>query len=268
MCNINFVREFGLIMEEARKEYMGCRERMLWISLFYIANDRAQYNPQTQTYDWPEDFFQISHAELNLYCKLDKKAIEQLRNYLKQKGYIEFQNGERNGKKPAYKLNYLSKRDFGGENAPKETPNIPPKDTPKAPPKDTPNTGPKDTPLYSKYKQGIDTGEGDTHTADNDREAYTRPRAGSYLGLDFGEYPCRFDSAWQTSERARGAVAQRILDGACWAGDGYAHERVTEYMQSGLPPELIEDAAKESKTYLRFLTTLDIAARDRGLALA
>ena len=66
MCDINFVREFGLMMEEARKGYLGCRERMLWIALFYIANDRAKYNAQTQTYEWPSGFFQISHQELDL----------------------------------------------------------------------------------------------------------------------------------------------------------------------------------------------------------
>lgn len=159
MCSINFVREFGLMMEEARKVYLGCRERMLWIALFYIANDRAKYNPQTQTYDWPMGFFQISHQELDLYCKLPKKAVLELRNHLKQRGYIDFTKGERNAEKPMYKLNYLSFQDFGGENAPKDGPNTPPKDTPK----DGPNTSPKDTPkgapFYNKYKYGEDTGK-------------------------------------------------------------------------------------------------------------
>lgn len=108
MSKVNFVSEFNLFMRYARDSSLSLRERMLWIALFYIANDRATYNEQTQEYDWPDGFIQVSNGELNLYCCLDKRAIETLRNGLKQRGLIDFQPGQKNKKNPAYKINYLS----------------------------------------------------------------------------------------------------------------------------------------------------------------
>ena len=51
MSKVNFVSEFNSIMRYARDYSLSLRERMLWIALFYIANDRAVYNEQTQEYD-------------------------------------------------------------------------------------------------------------------------------------------------------------------------------------------------------------------------
>lgn len=84
MSKVNFVSEFNLFMRYARDSSLSLRERMLWIALFYIANDRATFNEQTQEYDWPDGFIHVSNGELNLYCCLDKRAIETLRNGLKQ----------------------------------------------------------------------------------------------------------------------------------------------------------------------------------------
>ena len=108
MSKVNFVSEFNSIMRYARDYSLSLRERMLWIALFYIANDRAVYNEQTQEYEWPDGFIQVSNGELNLYCCLDKRAIETLRNTLKQRGVLDFQPGVKNKRNPAYKLNYLT----------------------------------------------------------------------------------------------------------------------------------------------------------------
>lgn len=268
MCSINFVREFGLMMEEARKEYLGCRERMLWIALFYIANDRAKYNPQTQTYDWPTGFFQISHQELDLYCKLNKKAVLELRNHLKQKGYIDFAKGERNAEKPMYKLNYLSLREFGSENDPKEGANISPKDTPKEGANISPNTDAKEAPFLYKYKQGVSMGirSGYTHTDDKEDYPYTRTRKEGYIDAKGIERPARFDAAWITSARARAAVAQRLIDGFSFScdGDSFLHNHLMDMMAYGMPPELIEDLGEQCATPERLKTLLSIIAQQRG----
>ena len=108
MSKVNFVSEFNSIMRYARDYSLSLRERMLWIALFYIANDRAVYNEQNQEYEWPDGFIQVSNGELNLYCCLDKRAIETLRNTLKQRGVLDFQPGVKNKRNPAYKLNYLT----------------------------------------------------------------------------------------------------------------------------------------------------------------
>ena len=57
MSKVNFVSEFNLFMRYARNNNLSMRERMLWIALFYIANDRATYNEQSEEYDWPDGFF-------------------------------------------------------------------------------------------------------------------------------------------------------------------------------------------------------------------
>ena len=64
MSKVNFVSEFIAIMRYARDYSLTLRERMLWIALFYAANDRAVYNEHTQEYDWPDGFFQVSNGEL------------------------------------------------------------------------------------------------------------------------------------------------------------------------------------------------------------
>ena len=119
MSKVNFVSEFNSIMRHARDYSLSLRERMLWIALFYIANDRAVYNEQNQEYEWPDGFIQVSNGELNLYCCLDKRAIETLRNTLKQRGVLDFQPGVKNKRNPAYKLNYLT---VGCKNVPNNVP--------------------------------------------------------------------------------------------------------------------------------------------------
>ena len=108
MSKVNFVSEFNAIIRYARDNCLPLRERMLWIALFYIANDRAVYNDQTQEYEWPDSYIQVSNGELGLYCCLDKRGIETLRNTLKQRGILDFRPGLKNKRNPAYKLNYLT----------------------------------------------------------------------------------------------------------------------------------------------------------------
>ena len=110
-------------------------------------------------YEWPDDFFSISNAELNLYAGLEKRAIIEARNSLCQRGIIEVNAGQRRAKVPQYKLQYLSIR---YNIVPKNTPKAPqndPKNTPKAPqndPKNTPIT-PQNHPLIYKLKQTKET---------------------------------------------------------------------------------------------------------------
>lgn len=161
MSKVNFVSEFNLFMRYARNNGLSLRERMLWIALFYIANDRAVYNEQTQDYDWPDGFIPVSNGELNLYCCLDKRGIDTLRNNLKQRGLIDFTPGLKNKKNPAYRLCYLSVN-VGCKNVPNDVPNhVPNNDTNHVPnnvPNDAPNHVPN-TPPLPKYKLFTDENE-------------------------------------------------------------------------------------------------------------
>lgn len=109
MSQQNFVEQFRLFMEYARKNSMHSRECMLWVSLFYLANEEATYNAETQTYEWPDDFFAVSNGELNSYGRFDKQAVESLRNRLKQRGLIDFIKGNRNNTTPMYRIHYFVK---------------------------------------------------------------------------------------------------------------------------------------------------------------
>ena len=137
MSKVNFVSEFNSFMRFARDNSLSLRERMLWIALFYVANDRATYNELTQEYEWPDGFIQVSNGELNLYCCLDKRAIETLRNGLKQKGLIDFRPGQKNKKNPSYRLIYLT-----GEAGYKNAPNNVPNNAPSYAPNNTPSHAP------------------------------------------------------------------------------------------------------------------------------
>lgn len=155
MSKVNFVSEFNLLMRYARNNSLSMRERMLWIALFYIANDRAIYNEQTKDYDWPDGFIPVSNGELNLYCCLDKRAIDTLRNSLKQRGLIDFKPGLKNTRNPAYQLKYLS-INVGYKNVPNDVPNDDTNNAPNNVPNHAPNVVPNNAPNtspYPKYKE-------------------------------------------------------------------------------------------------------------------
>lgn len=187
MCKINFVSEFRAFMRYAMQNGLSTRERNLWIALFYLANDRAKYNEQTRDFDWPDDFFLVANSELNLHSTLDKHGIETVRNSLKQRGLIDFKKGERNKRNPSYKINYLSVGDGN-------IPNIAPKEYPKHDPNKIPNHVPRimhsmppfllnkilsnNIPFYDDFKKDLNI----------------------------------IDNHWMHSERARGAVTQRLID--------------------------------------------------------
>ncbi len=157
MSKVNFISEFNLFMRYARNNGLSLRERMLWVALFYIANDRAVYNEQTQDYDWPDGFIPVSNGELNLYCCLDKRGIDTLRNSLKQRGLIDFTPGLKNKKNPTYRLCYLSVN-VGYKNVPNDVPNNVPNHVPNDVPNNVPNHVPN-TPPLPKYKLFTDENE-------------------------------------------------------------------------------------------------------------
>lgn len=105
--NVNFVSEFNAIMDRSRKECLGAGVRLLWIALFYLANDRARLSA-ANTWDWPDDFFAVDNNELSLHCPLEKRKILDARNRLKQLGVIDFKPGRNNSENPKYKIIYQS----------------------------------------------------------------------------------------------------------------------------------------------------------------
>ena len=85
-----------------------------------------------------------------MYCCLDKRAIDTLRNSLKQRGLIDFLPGMKNKRNPSYRLCYLSVN-VGYKNVPNDVPNNDPNNVPNDVPNDDPNDVPN-APPYPKYK--------------------------------------------------------------------------------------------------------------------
>lgn len=90
-----------------------------------------------------------------------------------------------------------------------------------------------------------------------------RARPGGYIDPGGVRQPARYDAAWQTSDRARSAVAQRVLDGLQGkikltgnATDSDLHSYIVSAMRSGIPPETIEDIGNKCRASPRFLAEL------------
>lgn len=200
MCQVNFLSEFHSIMRYCKNNSLPLRERMLWIALFYIANDRAIYDATTGAYDWPDDYFAVSNNELSLYCCLDKRGIDDLRNKLQQRGLIRFLKGEKNKRNPAYMLNYLSVN-VGYKSVPNDVPNISPNDVPNHVPNDAPSRAPypKEDIMHIDYSKK--------------------------LGID---------NAYRSSERACAAAAQRIIDEIEREGLLPMHPQLHEFVTEAL----------------------------------
>ena len=230
MSEINFVAEFRAIMDTCRKESIPARARLLWIALFYLANDRAQENEQTGTWEWPDDFFAVNNAELVTHCPLEKRAMLEARNRLKQMGFIDFKAGD-NATKPAkYRLKYLSGAQWC-----------------KNVPQGVPQGVPQHVPYYLNINKDREINETNTHTMQNIvNSARARDRlAETYTDENGIQQPCRFDAAFLTSERARASVAQRIINQ--FFGDvdmTGAQDELCEFLENGMPPELAEDCVE------------------------
>lgn len=150
MIKVNFVSEFNLLMRYARNNALPARERMLWIALFHIANDRAIYNAETGDWEWPDGYFPVSIGELNSFCALDKRSIESLRESLHERGLIDYLPGDKKKANPQYRLHYLSVH-VGYKNVPNDTPNDVPNAPPNTAPNDVPNPLANPLALYGKY---------------------------------------------------------------------------------------------------------------------
>ena len=241
MSQINFVGEFRAIMETCRRESITARARLLWIALFYLANDRARDDEQTGTWEWPDDFFAVNNAELLTFCPLEKRALLDARNRLKQLGVIDFRPGDNASKPAKYRIKYLT--------GPQWCKNVP-QDVPQHVPQDVP----QHVPYYINNKQGINK-EIDTHNPSVTNDARTRDRLGQFYTTETGSRErCRFDNGYMVSAKARGAVAQRII--SQFFGDvdvENAHAALCRFLEDGMPPELAEDCVEDYRTMSEWL---------------
>lgn len=111
-----------------------------------------------------------------------------------------------------------------------------------------------------KKKEQEEDRTGASHTVEKPLSPEDTRARGGYTGPDGKTHPCRYDSAWKTSERARGAVCQRVIDritpGLDLRSAGNLYGYVLDAMKSGVPPEWIEDAAQNMTRATQLLAML------------
>ena len=165
MSQINFVAEFRAIMETCRRDSVSGRTRLLWIALFYLANDRAREDEQTGAWEWPDEFFPVNNYELATHCPLEKRAILEARNRLKQMGVIDFKAGD-NAMKPAkYRIKYLSVSQWC-KNAPQHVP----QEAPQHVPQEAPQHAPQEAPYYININRDKEINPGKCDEDDDDED--------------------------------------------------------------------------------------------------
>ena len=173
MSQINFVAEFRAIMETCRRDSVPGRTRLLWIALFYMANDRALEDEQTGAWEWPDEFFPVNNAELATHCPLEKRALLEARNRLKQMGVIDFKAGD-NAMKPAkYRMKYLS----AGQRC-KNAPQGVPQQVPQEVPQHAPQDAPQGVPYYININKGLNVNPERCDDDDDDEDVDIRAGAG------------------------------------------------------------------------------------------
>ena len=266
---VNYVREHIRFMEYATDEHLSASERLLWYALMHIMNQRAQGNV------WPDEFIRISNDRLLSYCPMKFDTMASARNGLKQRGLIEFTKGEKNKLSPAYRMIYFYPQyvapnvENDGESYPENSDNI------------GGNMG-YNIGGSMGYNHGGNMGDISINNTDMDTSPQRKPgeihtlkychqgntphaRAETYFDPQDKRQPARFDSAWKTSEKARGAVAQRLIDGLlfpCEPGSRL-HQRFVDFMRFGMPPELIEDVGESKTTEAGLMIELSTLAEER-----
>ncbi len=106
MAKVNYVREHICFMEYAADEALTPGERVLWYALMHLFNRRARGS------EWPDDYVRVNNRRLMLYCGMKYDTMARARQGLRQRGLIDYIEGERNCQTPAYRVHYFGE---GGE---------------------------------------------------------------------------------------------------------------------------------------------------------
>ena len=109
MSRVKFIKQFNLFMEYAQVNELSMQEIGFWLCLFYRANRAAIFDVDSRQYEWPDEYFSVSHADFKALGQLDRQGVIRLRSKLQERGLIEFINGDRRSRNPLYRMFYLAK---------------------------------------------------------------------------------------------------------------------------------------------------------------
>jgi hypothetical protein len=279
MPYINYIKENNSFVTFASQNGLSGSERELWHALFYFMNARAQRAV------FPEGFISISNKQMLSILSYNEDTLIKARNRLKQRGLIDYRPGVRNTIAPMYQMIYLTAAIDSDDCYPTESGNIDAYPNKSGNLYGNMggnlsgnmggNMGGKNGDLYQTINVNVTQPNVHTRT----ERAGVPARACAMARSDDGEFmgfmPCqdcvkrksglckngyiggkegaeyvaprRYDRAYETSDTARKAVAQRILN--AYGGDlsrgRNIHELLCFVLESGVIPEFIEDAISE-----------------------
>jgi hypothetical protein len=266
---VNYIREHEWFIEYAADEGLTPNDVSLYDAILYFVNRKAEGN------DWPDDFIRIRNDRLLPFCHMGFDAMARSRNKLKQKGVIDFLNGDRNKEAPAYKIIYrYPERSFSQDEGfcPLKTDNNADKSTDKTADKNadksTDKTADKSADIIPNYTENdIRNPNGIiSHTDFSETGNRARGRLSeTYIDSAGLKQKCRFDGAFLTSDRARMAVVQRILDKFDGDMDSEnAHFKLAAFLHDGMPPEILDDEIERFRSLRKFVAAMAGIFYDRG----
>lgn len=263
MANVNYITEREAFVRHARDNGYSGNEQLLWYALFTIANERAMRNGGL----WPDGFIRVTNKELLSWLPYSENTLLAVRadmiNPAKHSPVLfDYIKGRKNSEAPQYRMRYFSAGQVAGADNLNFGGNI---------------GGNVEGNTGGNLRGNAGGNIGDINinntkiTVNQETQATSpnnggyRAREGGYVGLDGQIGEARYDGGYLTSQRARGAVAQRLL--AAFAGSVNtrdAHGELCELMQYGMPPELIEDCMLDCASTGELIAMLRVLADQRG----
>lgn len=205
---MNFIRGMLAIQDCAARQELSSNDMALLLAIFRVYNDRH----------WPSEPQRIGNNELLSHCTFHgsarDKVLRQTRERLQERGLITYEKGTPYGPLPLYSIRWeaLGLAD--------ETPAAQPMEQPTA------QHAPQDTAQHSAQTGGMFDPENDKIINININDQQTEPAAAvtnvCVSGGRTHTMPAAWfnpgkpdgpdDGAWKYSERARCAIAQRMID--------------------------------------------------------
>lgn len=268
MPRVNYIVECREFQRFAVKNRLTANEFMLWHGLLEL------FNKEARGANWPNDYMTLANSVVLAQTTFGAgdsacDILFRARKGLVKHGLIQYRKGRRNALMPQYQMNYFSvaKEDSLTEEEDELIPagldsseDLSPgagKTAGRKPGKDTANEAVK--PLAKALKNPINPNE-NTDSKLKPSHTALAPRAGNLSLMDIlRDMPERlvFDLAWERSKKARGAVAQRLLDlyeGEVDSPDAW--DNLCEVMQKGIPPDAILRLMPERPVFSQLMAGL------------
>lgn len=242
MPKVNYIRECRAFAAAAVERGLTANAFVLWHALLEAFNRKAVGE------DWPDGFLSISNTRLlaltpfgagDSACETLRRAREQLA----RQGFIRYRAGERRRLTPAYQMVWFQAGESRAQVEGRLEGNA---------------TGNPDAILKVRLPSRIPNPKGNPNHTPLLPGGSQPPRA---------EQPA-FDGAWKVSARARGAVAQRLIDaypGELDSADAWGG--LCEVMAQGISPERILAEMPGRPAFSRLIARLRALALVQSLPL-